>query len=402
MLCAKCKGKGLCGKPCPILSSFQKFQPKVSTEFSGSSPPEVFVGRYDYPNVFTGIISPAEHGNTEQLSMPELWHKNNSQISDILSFRSRMIYSRFKSNIHSVQNPQRFLSVMQEVALASKPADMEFKLEKKPAIRFHAEQRMPIIGNPAPLKAVRFTENIKVERKVDYLVNDTDVKSRTAMQEMHNSGIQTSSIIKLLSAGLLGEKSNRKLVPTRWAITATDSNLSELMLKEIRYFPIISSYLLFNAEYLGNHYEIILIPSAFSYEVLEAKMSGSVWNPSSDTIDFMIDFENWYGRKDYAKNVAGGYYAVRLPVCEYLTRTRKQASVLIMRECRPEYWAPCGVGILRECTRSAFQKQPEKFSSLQEALKAAQTRMRLPTSEFTKRSTLIKEFNSQRKLSNFF
>ena len=401
MLCAKCKGKGLCGKPCPILNSFKKFQPKIKEEFSGSSPPEIFVGRHDYPNISTGILAPAEHGNTELLSMPELWHQNNSSISDILSYRSAMIYSRFKTNIHQVQNPSHFLSTMREVALASKPAEMEFKLEKKPSLKMHFEQRMPMIGNPAPLKAVRFIENIKVERKVDYLVNDTDVKAKTAMSELHSSGISTSSIIKILSAGLLGEKSNRKLVPTRWAITATDSNLSELMLREIRYFPIISDYLLFSSEYLGNHYEIIMIPSEFSYEVLEAKMPDSVWNPSEE-ISFMIDYENWHGRKDYAENAAGGYYAVRLPVSEYLSRIRKQASVLVMRECRPEYWAPCGVGILRETTRSAFQNQPKKFSNLQDALNAAQTRMRLPIAEFTRRSALIKEFNTQRKLSSFF
>jgi hypothetical protein len=394
-----CKGKGMCGQKCPILSAFQKFQPKIKTEFSGSSPPEIFVGRHDYPFVNTGILSPAEHGDTEILSLPELWHKSNASIQDILDYRSRMIYSRFKSGIKAKSG--KFLSTMKEVAMAGKSAEMEFKLEKKPSLKMHLESRMPMIGNPAPLKAARFTENIKIERKVDYLVNDTDVKSITAMSELYDSGIQTSSIIKLLSAGLLGERKSRKLVPTRWAITATDSNLSELMLKEIRYFPIISEYLLFNSEYLGNHYEIILLPAAFSFEVIEAKMSGSVWNPS-DELHFMQDYENWHGRKDYAENVAGGYYAVRLPVCEFLTRTRKQASVLVMRECRPEYWAPCGVGILRECTREAFSKAPEKFSTLNETLNKAQARMRLPASEFTKRSQLIKEFNTQRKLSSFF
>jgi hypothetical protein len=290
---------------------------------------------------------------------------------------------------------------MQEVAMASKSADMEFRLDKKPSLKFNLDQRMPLIGNPAPLKFVRFQENVKIEKKVDYLVNDTDVKSITAMHELYSSKIPTSSIIKLLSAGLLGKNKSRKLVPTRWAITATDSNLSELMLKEIRYNPVVSEYLLFNSEYLGNHYEIIFMPSAFSYEVLEAKMPSSVWNPS-DELYFMIDYENWYGRKDYAENVAGGYYAVRLPVSEYLSKIKKQASVLVMRECRPEYWAPCGVGILRECTREAFQKQPEKFNTLQEALQAAQKRMNLPVSEFTKRSQLIKEFNTQRRLNSFF
>ena len=399
MQCAQCKGRGFCGKSCPILSAFKKFQPKLKTEFSGSSPPEIFVGRHDYPFVNTGILSPAEHGDTEILSLPELWHKSNSSIQDILNYRSRMIYSRFKSSIKAKSG--KFLSIMKEVAMAGKPADMEFKLEKKPSLKMHFENRMPIIGNPAPLKAARFIENIKIERKVDYLVNDTDVKSITAMSELYESGIQTSSIIKLLSAGLLGENKKRKLVPTRWAITATDSNLSELMMKEIRYHPLISEYQLFNAEYLGNHYEIVLLPAAFSFEVIEAKMSGSVWNPS-DELAVMQDYENWYGRKDYAENVTGGYYAVRLPVSEYLSRVKKQASVLVMRECTPEYWAPCGVGILRECAREAFSKTPEKFSTLNEAMQAAQKRMRLPSSEFTKRSQLLKEFNQQRKLSSFF
>lgn len=394
-----CKGRGLCGKPCQILAKLKEFQPKIKEEFSGSSPPEIFVGRHNYPFVNTGILAPIEYGQTEYMSMPELWRQNNSTIQDILNFRSKMIYSRFKSSIYSKSG--NLLNVMKEVAMASKATDMEFKLEKKPSLKMHLESRMPLIGNPAPLKFVRFTENVKIEKKIDYLVNDTDAKAITSMSELYDSKIPVSNIIKVLSAGLLGESKKRKLVPTRWAITAADSNLSELMLKDIRYFPLISDYQLFNAEYLGNHYEIILLPSAFSYEVLEAKMQGSVWNPSEELF-FMADYENWYGRKDYAKNVTGGYYAVRLPAAEYLTKVRKQAGVLVMRECRPEYWAPCGVGILRECTREAFQKSPEHFNTLQEALKSAQTRMRIPTQEFIKRSQLIKEFNLQRKLSSFF
>ncbi len=316
-----------------------------------------------------------------------------------------MIYSRFTSNIKEVKSPKRFLSVMQEVALAKNPADMEFKLGKKPEAKLTFDQRMPIIGNPAPLSFVRFQENIKVEQKVDYLVNDKDVKSVVAMKELHKSNISTSSIIKLLSAGLLGERKNRKLVPTRWAITATDSNLSELMLNEIRYYPIISDYQLFNAEYLGNHYEIILLPEAFSFEVLEAKIPGSVWNPAPNQegeVILMKDYETWYGRKKYAENVAGGYYAARIAAAEYLSRIKKQASVLIMRECRPEYWAPCGVGVLRECVRNAFQKSPEQFSTMHEAFQAAQQRMRLPVGYFSSNSDLLKEFNQQKRLSSFF
>jgi hypothetical protein len=45
-LCAKCKGRGYCGKPCPIFSKIKDFLPKAEMHFSGSSPPDIFVGRY--------------------------------------------------------------------------------------------------------------------------------------------------------------------------------------------------------------------------------------------------------------------------------------------------------------------------------------------------------------------
>ncbi len=69
-LCVKCKGRGFCGKPCKILARIKKFQPKVNLDFSGSSPPEIFVGHNGYPNLFSGILSPVEVGKTENMSMP--------------------------------------------------------------------------------------------------------------------------------------------------------------------------------------------------------------------------------------------------------------------------------------------------------------------------------------------
>jgi hypothetical protein len=60
------------------------------------------------------------------------------------------------------------------------------------------------------------------------------------------------------------------------------------------------------------------------------------------------------------------------------------------------------VGILRECSRNAFEKHPEKFTSLQEALQAAQKRMRMPISEFTGRSMLLKNFKTQKRISEYF
>ncbi|MEM4230753.1 MAG: hypothetical protein QXF25_02670, partial [Candidatus Pacearchaeota archaeon] len=255
----------------------------------------------------------------------------------------------------------------------------------------------------APLKKIRLESNPKVEKKVDYLVNDTDVKAEVAIQELYNSNIQISNIIKVLSAGLLGLGFNRKLVPTRWAITATDDTISKILLDKIRLFPEISEFLLFNSDYLGNHYEFLLLPDKFSFEVLEAKMPGSVWNPNLHAKLYIAqDYENFGGRKEYASNVTGAYYANRLALAEYLNKIKKQAACLVMRECRPEYYAPCGVGILREASRSAFSKKPEKFQTIQQAFQAAQTRMRLPISLFQEKSWLIKEFGKQTRLNKWF
>ena len=395
MQCAVCKGKGLCGKPCPILAKMRDFYPKFKTEFSGSSPPEIFVGRHNYPFVNVGILSPMHYGDTEKLSMPEKWFQMRSDIPQILSYRSSLIYSRFISYEKGRKN--KFLEIMQEVAMASKPTALEFKLKRKPVLNAYIDSRMPLIGNPAPLQFTRFEENANIDKRIEKAVGDDDAKAAAVVDELHKSKVPVSNIVKLLSAGLLGTKLRRKLVPTRWAITSVDSNISANMIDEIRYYPPIEGCQLFHSEYLGNHYEIIMIPRQFSFEVLEAKMPGSIWNPEME-ICMMQDYENWYGRKEYASNVTGGYYAVRLPVAEHLSRIRKQASVLIMRECRKEYYAPCGVGILREVVRDALSRKPETFNSVEEAIDNAQKRMILPVKIFKEKSKLLSEMKFQRKL----
>ena len=397
-LCARCKGRGYCGKPCRILAKIKAFQPKIKLQFSGSSPPEIFVGRHNYPEVNTGILSPEEYGDTEKLSSAEYWYKEKASIDDILSFRSRLIYSRFKTNIKKVRG--KLINTLQEISISSKSVLTEFQLSKKPSVSFSLSKHVPFIGNPAPLKSARLEENPFVEKKVDYLVNDFHVKASDAINEMYKGGIETSSIIKILSAGMIGQGTRRKLVPTRWSITAVDDTLSKQLLERIRFYPEISEILVFSNEYVGNHYEFILLPDKFSFEVIEAKMSGSVWNPAG-RLKVMKDYESFLGRKKYAENVTGAYYSNRLALCEYLERERRQASCLVMRECRPEYYAPLGVGILREASRDAFMKKPEKFTSLAEAFKKIQERLRLPAEIFKNESKLLEEYGRQTRLGKW-
>ncbi len=402
-ICARCKGRGYCGRPCKILAKIRDFFPKTKLHFSGSSPPEVFVGRVGYPQVNTGVLSPQEYGNTEKMSMPEIWYEKKLTIQEILNYRGNLIYSRFKSRIKDARqtNPSKFLATMQEISLASKSVSTEVFLKKPVKIHALIDKHIPIIGNPAPLKKIRLEENPHVKRKVDYLVSDTDNKAASSIKELYKSQIEVSNIIKILSAGMLGLKRNRRLVPTRWAVTATDDTLSKHLLHKIRFYPEINEILLFHDYYVGNHYEFLLLPDKFSFEVIEAKMSGSVWNPFSSSTVVMQDYEGFSGRKNYAENVTGAYYSNRLGLCEYLEKEKKQASCLVLRECRPEYHAPLGTGILREASRAAFSKKPEKPESLEEAFKKMQERMKLPVSLFKERSWLLREYGKQMRLSKW-
>ena len=349
--CLKCKYRFYCSGNCIILEKINEASPKkVNLDFSGSSPPDIFIGHNFYPNVYTGILAPPEFSeDASKLSSPELWFKEQLSIEDIISFRSSMIYSRFISNIK--QKTGRFLETMQELSMSEKPCFAEFKLKKKPKIGINLDSRVAPIGNPAPLRKVTLEENPKIERKVDYVVSDTDLKSEQALLTLHKKETSVTTMIKLLSAGMLGIKVQRKLVPTRFSITAVDSTISNNLIKEIKQYSWINDIQLFYDEYIGNHYEILLLPRQWSFEVIELTKKFS-------RLACWQDYENYYGRENYASSVTGGYYSPRLSVTEYLSKIKKQASVLVLREIKDEYFFPCGVGILREVTRSALSKKP--------------------------------------------
>jgi DNA repair protein NreA len=418
-LCVKCRGRGFCNRPCRIYSKIKDFIPKTKTHFSGSSPPEIFVGKFNYPNISAGILSPIDEeisANTnmefsspkdteftlQQMSFPEEWHRKGLSIDQILTNRAKLIYGRFKTQIKSPnQKNNRFIGIMQETSMAYKPVSTEFFLKKPPVMKLELNRHSAAIGNPAPLEFARFQENPKIKPKVEYLVSDTDAKAANSIIELYKSNITNSNIIKILSAGLLGLKTQRKLVPTRWSITAVDDTISKNLLKKIKYYPEINEILLFHGYYVGNHYEILLLPDKFSFEVMEAYMPGSLWNQMSGT-SLSQDFERFSGRKYYANSVTGAYYTMRLALCEYLEKIKRQAYCIVFREERPEYYAPLGVGILRELAREAFSKPPEKFNATKEALNQAQTRLKLPIEIFTNKSVLLKEYKQQKRLSSWF
>jgi hypothetical protein len=134
------------------------------------------------------------------------------------------------------------------------------------------------------------------------------------------------------------------------------------------------------------------LPEKWSFEVIEISLqSFSAWS----------DYESFFPRKTYADDVTGAYYVNRLAATEYLESIKRQASVLVMRQVSQEYYAPLGVGILRQTSREAFSKPGEKFSTLQDAFSAIQGRIKIHIDNYLQKSTIMKSYGKQKKLSQF-
>ncbi len=398
MLCAKCKGRGWCGKPCVILSRIKHWKAtleSISKDLYVNTPPACFVGRHSYPNVYYGILAPYEHkDNAEVYDYPELWFKQKLSIEEILNYRAQMVYSRRRDN---VKRQNKYLEIAQEIACSKKPVDLEIYLKNKPKLFFSFNAYTLPIGNPAGLRDLRLASNPRIEKVVDKVISDCDLKANDAIFMLYENGLEISKIQRILSLGLLGVKMQRKMVPTRWAWTAVHSVIGNKLLKEVRSFEKIDSYLVFHAEYLGNHFEILLLPDVYQYELIEVKYPGSVWNLLGSKPLIFKNYESPFGLTKYAEETAGAFYAARLACLEYLKEIRKQASVLVVREVYSSYYAPLGVWVIENTVREAF-KNKETFESLDDALNAMISRLKIGN-EFISKSKLLKIFKTQCKLS---
>ena len=327
----------------------------LKDNFQGSAP-NVFVGRFNYPNINVGILSPPERlENIWEFDNPRHWAVSNYDIEKIIDFRSALVNSRFQSNVRT-QN--RFLDISKEVGMASKAVDIEINLEEKPFFRLNTGRWMAPTGPRARLKNARLTENPKVPTKVERVVGDTDLKATDGMYYLYQKGLDETYLTKLLSIGTLGTKANRKLVPTRWSITATDDTLGKKLIEEVKEYPE-SDYMAFFGGYLGNFYVILLFPGVWVYELFETYAKQN--NPANPKI--WTDHEFYGGRKAYAASTVGGYYANRLPILEKLKLIKRQAAVVSLRFVTDDYYLPLGVWVVRESTRKTMNNKPIAFSS---------------------------------------
>lgn len=386
-ICLKCKGgRFLCGRNyCPLQAvrfaqkNIRKFLKK---EIYSPSPPSVFVGRIGYPNVFAGPMISLSENKIEILDNPKMWY--GKEYAEIINFRASLLRTKKSVNI---KQPEKFQEIIKELALSKNPVYLEAYFKKLSA-KFSFSSFLQPLGPSGEIKKLIVADNPKISRKIEKIVFD-DLKANEQAYLLYKKGEDVYSVSRILSSGLLGQR--KKLVPTRWSITATDDIIARKLLEKIREYPLINEYLVWRNEHLDNHFEILFIPKPYSFEMFEAWFPSTTW--AEGKLRITVERELWKGRTNYAIEQGGGYYAARLAVCEQLERMKKQACVIIFREIYQGYVLPVGVWEVRETVRKAFENKPERFPTLKEALASIEKRLKIPLKEYLKVSALLRQKN---------
>jgi hypothetical protein len=402
-LCVACKGsRFLCGKTrCPIIIKVNYFLKSIplmqSEDIAGMSPPSVFIGRIGYPYVYAGPLVPPIQEDTSLYDLPEYWF--GKTIDEIVNFRSLLIRGKHRVHVKKFEKAGKIIDKTRELALAVKPVDVELILKKKPRGFLVLDDEVQPFGPSAPIRDLLIS-NPRWDHQIEKAYSDTDLKASEAVTELYSKGVLVSKIQRAFSVGAFGLEKNRKLVPTRWSITAVDSLISKNLMEKVKTYPEISEYRVYESRYLDNIFEILMIPGAWSYEAIEAWYPGTVWNPRGRNIVMFSDWENYEGRTTYAE-IGGCYYAARLAVCEHLIKEKRQATVIVLREAHPGYIMPVGVWQVRENVRNAMRQKPRTFKTLEQALEWIASRFQISLKRWILNSELIKNALFQKKITEF-
>lgn len=395
---------GDCGKgKCPLCArqiALLNVKSQLTKENFSTDAVSPFVGRYGYPNINVGIMAPPQEKDDSWLfDAPRFWAVNNFEISKIVDFRSSLLNSRYTINIRSAN---KMLELSQDVAMSSAPVDVEINIKEKPKFRINVDSAMAPYGPNAQLKSAKLESNPKIHTKVYKVFSDIDMKANDAIYYLYKSNFDENFLSRILSVGTLGLRKNRKLVPTKWSITASDDIIGKNLIDEIKDCQE-TGYCAYFGGYLGNYYLILMFPEVWSCELFETYIPSNC--AFSSNLKSTTDYEDFYGRKNYAENTAGGYYSVRLAILEKLKEIKRQASVLALRLITDEYSMPLGVWVTREATRKSLAGKPIEFGSKELMLNYTKLFIKKKfgwdVGRLLEKSILLKGLESQSKLISF-
>ena len=383
--CIDCRGtKGLCGiSPCPLLAEVRSRLPtndsESLSELVGPSPPSMFVGRYGYPDVRAGPSATwiTEESDSQQLVSGDPADLFGRPLEEVAARHANLITGGRVMRVRSAQSPDQMLETTQEIAMADSSVDIEMDFARPIMVGGSPtfDSMSTPIGPSGEVLRAEVVGHASVPRKVDSISDEEDLLAADAMEELTQASVGEAQISRLLSAGLLGRAGNRKLVPTRWGITATDDMLSKQLWDKVRHYPSLDKVQVYEATYLDNRFHVILAPGLWAFHMLEAWTRGSVWTGTGKVLG---DWEDLEPRKEYAHCITGAYYSARLGVLEYMDSIRRSGACMIWRDIGPGYWAPVGVWLIRETVRKAMSGSSKEFDTIEQAIEYVAPRVSAP------------------------
>ncbi len=141
-------GKGAYLKQLTAATSQMK-SVEIGREMEGSSPPSVFIGSWNYPDVYAGPMIAPIHGDTAIMDMPESWISGNKTQEEIIGYRMNLVRGKHMVNASDLDN--RFVEKLQEITLSDSSIESEIAFTSTPEGMSFSEEHTPF-GPSAPIE----------------------------------------------------------------------------------------------------------------------------------------------------------------------------------------------------------------------------------------------------------
>lgn len=365
------------------IKKYQKtLKPTKEIEGYGAS---AIVGEKNYPQLKI-YNSSNEDKESSFLNSNKIVKKDYSQI---IKHKAKNILGN-TNNIYIKKTNDKVLNQIQDIYKARKEVEFTSKFESE--LKFNKpiiNKLSGILGTKNELLNVELNENAKTSKQIEkYSTND--IKSKEAVIRLYEKGINESQIINLLTLGNFGVEINKKIVPTRWAITAYDKTIENHLYNKILKYKLIENYELYFQKDKGNSFLIILFPDTYSAENYEFMTN---WQASD-----YVGINNKL--KKIEPDTAGGLFATKLAINEHLNKRKKQAQYICLRYI-DNYEVPLGVVFVRETIREAMKNKKFITSNFIE-LKSFLNQNYNLFNEYFLSSQTLKEKKNQKKLNDFY
>ncbi len=372
-LCPRCRGRGWCGRDrCVWNAVISRVRERLRGDVEGYVRTAHVTWR-GYPRVYAAPgLGPPVPDEAETLA-----DLNFERVVEVSGTTLR------KGERRHAREPYDLSDQNVEAAVSGRPVEGTLTVERTVS----GPESSPFVG-PLVEGSLEVDGTPRVPRPLERMHED-EVKAREAVAELIlEKGLDENLVARALSLGLLGIE--RKLVPTRWAVAAVDSMVSEELLPRVRELPPADDWVVLRGELYGNEMWVLAGPGPYSLRLVEVYVPGAPW--SSDEVTVLEDREGPHRPMREPRETGGAFLAVRTAVLEGMIEEGRSRSVTVIRVVKPEYPIPLGAWVIREAVRRAeevgrFEDGDEVLGFLSERLKGP-SRAALDRVDVGKQSTL--------------